>query len=244
MLATHENQNTSTHTWQPTGGRHVPIREPFRTFENLVLCPRVTEPKGLKSPALPPSSRCLHTWLRRSTPQKAGTSTSPWRSSGGRWAAIPSRRSPRLPLRRPLVFQAVTDGDACLLQGLPNDKWRIVFNKSYELCDTYPTVLAVPYKSSDDDLKRVAAFRSRGRIPVHVSTIIFKDAQTVLLCGIGWQNRSQTYAHTMLKDILRILVCSTSQFDVWTNHVTSPPSKGAVFHILNIWNRSKRLFAL
>ncbi|TNN30157.1 Myotubularin [Liparis tanakae] len=50
-------------------------------------------------------------------------------------------------------------------QGLPNDKWRIVFNKGYELCDTYPTVLAVPYKSSDDDLKRVAAFRSRGRIP-------------------------------------------------------------------------------
>ena len=55
----------------------------------------------------------------------------------------------------------------CLLQGLPNKKWRITFvNKSYELCDTYPTVLAVPVKSSEDDLKRVAAFRSRGRIPV------------------------------------------------------------------------------
>uniref|UniRef100_A0A667XG79 Myotubularin n=1 Tax=Myripristis murdjan TaxID=586833 RepID=A0A667XG79_9TELE len=52
-------------------------------------------------------------------------------------------------------------------QGLPNDKWRISFiNKSYELCDTYPTVLAVPYKATEEDLRKVATFRSRGRIPV------------------------------------------------------------------------------
>uniref|UniRef100_A0A8C9ZNM8 Myotubularin n=1 Tax=Sander lucioperca TaxID=283035 RepID=A0A8C9ZNM8_SANLU len=52
-------------------------------------------------------------------------------------------------------------------QGLPNNKWRITFiNKNYELCDTYPTVLAVPFKSKEEDLRRVAAFRSRGRIPV------------------------------------------------------------------------------
>uniref|UniRef100_A0AAX7UEL1 Myotubularin n=1 Tax=Astatotilapia calliptera TaxID=8154 RepID=A0AAX7UEL1_ASTCA len=52
-------------------------------------------------------------------------------------------------------------------QGLPNNKWRISFiNKSYDLCDTYPTVLAVPYKSKEEDLRKVAAFRSRGRIPV------------------------------------------------------------------------------
>ncbi|KAF0045624.1 hypothetical protein F2P81_002153 [Scophthalmus maximus] len=52
-------------------------------------------------------------------------------------------------------------------QGLPNSKWRITFiNKNYELCDTYPTVLAVPFKSKEEDLRRVAAFRSRGRIPV------------------------------------------------------------------------------
>lgn len=60
-----------------------------------------------------------------------------------------------------------------LLQGLPNNKWRITFiNKSYDLCDTYPTVLAVPFKSKEDDLRRVAAFRSRGRIPVRSSFLI------------------------------------------------------------------------
>ncbi|XP_059932598.1 myotubularin isoform X2 [Gadus macrocephalus] len=52
-------------------------------------------------------------------------------------------------------------------QGLPNERWRITFiNKNYELCDTYPTILAVPYRASEEDLRRVAAFRSRGRIPV------------------------------------------------------------------------------
>lgn len=53
------------------------------------------------------------------------------------------------------------------LQGLPTNKWRFTLvNKNYELCDTYPTLLAVPYECRDEDLKRVATFRSRGRIPV------------------------------------------------------------------------------
>uniref|UniRef100_A0A8C1G1Y7 Myotubularin n=1 Tax=Cyprinus carpio TaxID=7962 RepID=A0A8C1G1Y7_CYPCA len=52
-------------------------------------------------------------------------------------------------------------------QGVPNSEWRITFiNKNYELCDTYPTILVVPYKATDEDLKRVATFRSRCRIPV------------------------------------------------------------------------------
>ncbi|XP_018607730.2 myotubularin-like isoform X1 [Scleropages formosus] len=52
-------------------------------------------------------------------------------------------------------------------QGLPNDQWRITFlNNNYELCDTYPTILVVPYSASDEDLRKVATFRSRGRIPV------------------------------------------------------------------------------
>ncbi|XP_036380102.1 myotubularin-like isoform X1 [Megalops cyprinoides] len=52
-------------------------------------------------------------------------------------------------------------------QGLPNDSWRITFlNENYELCDTYPALLAVPFKASDEDLRKVATFRSRGRIPV------------------------------------------------------------------------------
>ncbi|KAI1898881.1 hypothetical protein AGOR_G00076970 [Albula goreensis] len=52
-------------------------------------------------------------------------------------------------------------------QGLPNDKWRITFlNQRYELCDTYPSILMVPYKATEEDLRKVATFRSRCRIPV------------------------------------------------------------------------------
>ncbi|XP_071020154.1 myotubularin-like isoform X5 [Oncorhynchus clarkii lewisi] len=52
-------------------------------------------------------------------------------------------------------------------QGLPNDKWRVTFiNANYELCDTYPTILVVPFKATEEDLRKVCTFRSRGRIPV------------------------------------------------------------------------------
>ncbi|KAJ8254844.1 hypothetical protein GJAV_G00197960 [Gymnothorax javanicus] len=65
-------------------------------------------------------------------------------------------------------------------QGLPNDKWRITFlNQQYELCDTYPTILMVPYKATDEDLRRVACFRSRCRIPV--LSWIHPDNQAVIM---------------------------------------------------------------
>ncbi|KAJ8276162.1 hypothetical protein COCON_G00079140 [Conger conger] len=64
-------------------------------------------------------------------------------------------------------------------QGLPNDRWRITFaNEHYDLCDTYPNILAVPSKASDEDLRRVASFRSRGRIPV--LSWIHPDNQAVI----------------------------------------------------------------
>ncbi|XP_062305041.1 myotubularin [Osmerus eperlanus] len=57
--------------------------------------------------------------------------------------------------------------DEFIRQGLPNDKWRITFiNNVYDLCDTYPTILGVPFKATEEDLRRVATFRSRARIPV------------------------------------------------------------------------------
>uniref|UniRef100_A0A8C4GWQ2 Myotubularin n=1 Tax=Dicentrarchus labrax TaxID=13489 RepID=A0A8C4GWQ2_DICLA len=68
-------------------------------------------------------------------------------------------------------------------QGLPNNKWRITFiNKNYELCDTYPTVLAVPFKSKEEDLRRVAAFRSRARIPV-LSWIHRENQAVIVRCS-------------------------------------------------------------
>lgn len=36
----------------------------------------------------------------------------------------------------------------------------------YRLCDTYPSILAVPGDFSDDMLMLCASFRSRGRVPV------------------------------------------------------------------------------
>ncbi|XP_053329601.1 myotubularin [Spea bombifrons] len=65
-------------------------------------------------------------------------------------------------------------------QGLPNSKWRITFaNQSYELCDTYPQLLVVPFDTSDEDLKKVAAFRSRNRIPV--LSWMHPDNQSVIM---------------------------------------------------------------
>ncbi|XP_026467361.1 myotubularin-related protein 2-like [Ctenocephalides felis] len=48
-----------------------------------------------------------------------------------------------------------------------SDSWRITkVNDKYEICDSYPSVWAVPVSCTDDDLRAVAAFRSRGRLPV------------------------------------------------------------------------------
>lgn len=52
--------------------------------------------------------------------------------------------------------------------GIPNDSWKLskVNGDKYSLSDSYPAVLAVPSSASEDDLRAVAAFRSKGRIPV------------------------------------------------------------------------------
>jgi len=51
--------------------------------------------------------------------------------------------------------------------GVPNEYWKIsTVNKEYALCDSYPALIAVPKKCSDQDLYKVAEFRSRQRIPM------------------------------------------------------------------------------
>ncbi|XP_032558090.1 myotubularin isoform X3 [Chiroxiphia lanceolata] len=65
-------------------------------------------------------------------------------------------------------------------QGLPNERWRVTFiNEHYGLCDTYPALLVVPYNATDEDLKKVAAFRSRNRIPV--LSWIHPETQAVIM---------------------------------------------------------------
>lgn len=48
-------------------------------------------------------------------------------------------------------------------------KFRLsTINISYDLCDSYPNYLIVPATIKDDEIKRLAGFRSRGRIPAVV----------------------------------------------------------------------------
>ncbi|XP_042288108.1 myotubularin-related protein 2 [Thunnus maccoyii] len=68
-------------------------------------------------------------------------------------------------------------------QGIPNESWRISkVNDHYELCDTYPSTMAVPVNIPDEELKRVAAFRAKGRIPV-LSWIHPESQATVTRCS-------------------------------------------------------------
>lgn len=58
-----------------------------------------------------------------------------------------------------------------LCQGLPNESWTISkMNSTYELCDTYPSILVIPTNITDEDVKRVAVFRAKHRIPVSMRT--------------------------------------------------------------------------
>ncbi|XP_006000709.1 myotubularin-related protein 2 [Latimeria chalumnae] len=68
-------------------------------------------------------------------------------------------------------------------QGLPNESWRITkINERYELCDTYPAILVVPANILDEELKKIAAFRSRSRIPV-LSWIHPESQATITRCS-------------------------------------------------------------
>ncbi|XP_073253195.1 phosphatidylinositol-3,5-bisphosphate 3-phosphatase MTMR2-like isoform X2 [Porites lutea] len=54
-----------------------------------------------------------------------------------------------------------------LRQNVPNECWQITrINEKFEFCETYPALLVVPASVTDEDLKKVAVFRSRERIPV------------------------------------------------------------------------------
>uniref|UniRef100_A0AAQ5ZY01 Phosphatidylinositol-3,5-bisphosphate 3-phosphatase n=1 Tax=Amphiprion ocellaris TaxID=80972 RepID=A0AAQ5ZY01_AMPOC len=68
-------------------------------------------------------------------------------------------------------------------QGLPNESWTISkINSTYELCDTYPSILVIPTNITDDDIKRVALFRAKHRIPV-LSWIHPESQATIVRCS-------------------------------------------------------------
>ncbi|KAK2852116.1 hypothetical protein Q5P01_008392 [Channa striata] len=68
-------------------------------------------------------------------------------------------------------------------QGLPNESWTISkINSNYELCDTYPSILVIPTNITDEDIKRVAVFRAKHRIPV-LSWIHPESQATIVRCS-------------------------------------------------------------
>ncbi|XP_013183474.1 myotubularin-related protein 2 [Amyelois transitella] len=67
--------------------------------------------------------------------------------------------------------------------GVNNDMWRITrINDKYEVCDSYPAIWAIPTAATDDLLRSVAAYRSRGRIPV-LSWIHPSSQATITRCS-------------------------------------------------------------
>eukprot|EP00644_Phytophthora_capsici_P003975 jgi/Phyca11/564676/estExt2_Genewise1.C_PHYCAscaffold_150474 len=70
------------------------------------------------------------------------------------------------------------------------NRWRLSYvNDQYELCATYPSILAVPASVSDSVLAVASKFRSKGRIPVlswrdrHTGAVICRSSQP--LVGLG-----------------------------------------------------------
>ena len=51
-------------------------------------------------------------------------------------------------------------------QNIPERSWRVTYiNAAYEECPTYPNKLIVPATISDEELKEVFSYRSKGRVP-------------------------------------------------------------------------------
>uniref|UniRef100_A0A8C6LZ85 Myotubularin related protein 1a n=1 Tax=Nothobranchius furzeri TaxID=105023 RepID=A0A8C6LZ85_NOTFU len=68
-------------------------------------------------------------------------------------------------------------------QGLPNESWTISrMNNTYELCDTYPSVLVIPKNFTEEDMKQVALFRAKRRVPV-LSWIHPESQATIVRCS-------------------------------------------------------------
>ncbi|CDW51993.1 Myotubularin protein 2 [Trichuris trichiura] len=67
-----------------------------------------------------------------------------------------------------LVYDPVKEYNRMVLSnGIPNTNWRISqVNRRYNMANTYPNILCVPTLTSDEDLAKVANFRSRRRLPV------------------------------------------------------------------------------
>lgn len=80
-----------------------------------------------------------------------------------------------------------------------------MINQKYELCDSYPAVLAVPRSVSDDDLRAVANFRSRSRLPVlswiHPTSLATITRCSQPLCGVSGKKsqEDESYVNAIME---------------------------------------------
>ncbi|KAH3743660.1 Myotubularin 1 [Pelomyxa schiedti] len=85
-------------------------------------------------------------------------------------------------------------------------EWRIcTLNSSYSLCSTYPKQFIVPSGINDDELKKVAAFRSKARIPVVcwinsvTGATLSRSAQPIIGLFSKKCNEDQKLLHELLQ---------------------------------------------
>lgn len=86
----------------------------------------------------------------------------------------------------------------------PNKTLRIVEQKEYEICDSYPQILVVPSAITDEEIQTIANFRSKGRIPT-VTWIHPRSHATLSRCSqpLSGINRKRNEADERLLRSLR-----------------------------------------
>lgn len=95
--------------------------------------------------------------------------------------------------------------------------WRITrINDKYEICDSYPSVWAVPTAANDDLLRSVAAFRSRGRIPV-LAWIHPSSQATITRCSQPLVGVRYVYIHLLFL-VFSYVKCNLSLIHFFYTH--------------------------
>ncbi|XP_067949283.1 myotubularin-related protein 2-like isoform X2 [Watersipora subatra] len=89
--------------------------------------------------------------------------------------------------------------------GVPNECWKVTrINDNYQLCDSYPSTLVVPSAATDEELRAVAKFRSRGRLPVlswinkETQVSITRCSQPLVGFGSSRSPDDQKYIHQIM----------------------------------------------
>eukprot|EP01102_Stenamoeba_stenopodia_P022521 TRINITY_DN9422_c0_g1_i1.p1 TRINITY_DN9422_c0_g1~~TRINITY_DN9422_c0_g1_i1.p1 ORF type:complete len:971 (-),score=166.80 TRINITY_DN9422_c0_g1_i1:150-3062(-) len=108
------------------------------------------------------------------------------------------------------LYDPIVDYDK---QGIAPNLWRIsLVNEKYECSETYPNKLIVPRSISDEELREVFPFRSKGRIPV-LSYFHYNTA-TITRCSqpmVGISGARSYPDEKLVECILKANTCNNSR---------------------------------